>query len=669
MSRFNFSLTQLGGAVCIALASLVPVASGAATKPLIPIESFTRFALHSSVVASPDGKRLAAVTPAGARRGLLVYDLETNKGNIIARYNDMDISNVRWISNNRLLFSLIDLQSGLGEQIGTGMFAIDADGKDPKELRPVRPRDYVGIFRGFSYADDVGPDSDEIYAHGNQRSIYSADLYKLNTRTGKAQLLTSDTPGNVGAWVQDEKGSVAGAVSFDDDTGRITVYRAHAGKFEKLIDFDSDERGWGPVSVNSDGTWVIMTNQDTDKVVLAKYDPAQRKVLEIMAQHPRFDLGTTLGAIENGDDSEGGSVRPAVLLRNKAKEIIGIRMHTEKETTLWFDKEYAKVQATMDAALPGRVNRIKKLGETKRYLVRSYSDRQPSEYLLYTPEQKKLVSLFEARPWLKESELSERRFITYKARDGREIAAYLTLPAEAAKGPVPLIVHPHGGPHLRNEYWEFESESQFFASRGYAVIQPEYRGAMGFGYDHLVASYKQWGLAMQDDLTDAVKHLVATGVAKADKVCIAGGSYGGYAVAMGLVKDPDLYKCGINVVGVTASQYMNEVTWTDFSRSKSAERSLLKTVGDPKTDAAILAAGNAVDQAAKIKAPMLMVYGLMDQRVPLINGERMRDALQKHGKKYEWVVYKDEGHGFLRQENRIDYYKRMEKFLAENLGP
>ncbi len=643
--------------------------AAATAKSLVPIESFTRFAQHSSVVASPDGKRLAAVTPAGGRRGLLVYDLETNKGNIIAHYNDMDISNVRWISNKRLLYSLIDLQSGLGEQLGTGMFAIDADGKDAKELRPVRPRDYVGIFRGYTYADDVGPESDEIYALGNHRSIYSRDLYKLNTRTGKAQLLTSDTPGNVGAWIQDDKGDVAGAMSFDDDTGKISVFRTVGGKFDKLIEFDSDERGWGPVSVNSDGTWVIMSNLDTDKVVLAKYDPAQRKVLEIMAQHPRFDLGTTQGALEGEDDADGGSVRPAALLKNKAKEVIGIRMHVDKETTLWFDKDYAKVQATMDAALPGRVNRIKKLGDTKRYLVRSYSDRQPGEYLLYSPEQKKLVGLFEARPWLKESEMSERRFITYKARDGREISAYLTLPAEAAKGPVPLIVHPHGGPHLRNEYWEFDAEAQFYASRGYAVIQPEYRGAMGFGYDHLVASYKQWGLTMQDDLTDAVKHLVATGVAKADKVCISGGSYGGYAVAMGLVKDPDLYKCGINVVGVTASQYMNEVTWTDFSQSKSAERSLLKTVGDPKTDAAILAAGNAVDQAAKIKAPMLLIYGLMDQRVPLINGERMRDALQKNGKKYEWVVYKDEGHGFLRQENRIDYYKRMEKFLAEHLAP
>ncbi len=643
----------------------------AQVKTRVPIESFTRFMLHASVAVSPDGKRLAAVTPAGDRRGLLIYDLATRKGTVVARYNDMDIRAVRWISNNRLLFSLIDTKAGLGEQIGSGMFAIDADGKNVKELAPLSPasdRGY-GIYRGYSFAGVVGPDSDEIFANGNQRSIRSADLYKLNTRTGKAQLLTPNTPGNVAAWLQDDDDKIVGAVTYDDDTSMYAVHRSVDGKFEKLVEFDRDAPGWAPLSANTDGTWVIATNLNSDKVEIAKFDPATRQVLEVMARHPRFDLGSNLGTAGDDPDDGGGSVRAPALLRNKDKQIVGIRLHLEKETTLWFDKEYAKIQASIDAALPGRVNRLRKLGDTQKYLVNSYSDRKPNEYLLFSPAERKLEDLFEARPWIKEDQLSERRFITYKARDGREIAAYVTLPKEAASGPVPLIVHPHGGPWLRNEYWEFDPESQFFASRGYAVVQPEYRGAHGFGYDHFKAGWKQWGLAMQDDLTDAITHLAAIGMIDPKRVCIVGGSYGGYAVAMGLVKDPDLYRCGINVVGVTAAQYMNEVTWTDFASSKSSERSLNMLVGDPKKDAAVLAAGNAVDQAAKVKAPMLMVYGLLDQRVPLINGERMRDALKKNGKPHEWVVYKDEGHGFLRFENRTDYYQRMEAFLATNLGP
>ena len=639
-------------------------------KQQVPVEAFTRPTLHASVRPSPDGKRLAAVTPAGERRGLLIYDLETRKGKVVVRYDDMDIANVRWISNNRLLYSLIDMKAGLGEQSGSGLFAVDADGRNVKEISPLKSANDRGwgIYRGYAFASVVGPESDEIFATGNQRSVHSADLYRLNTRTGKAQLLTPTTPGNVAGWLQDEKDNIVGAVSYDDDSSMYAVHRFVDGKYEKLVEFDRDERGWGPLGVNSDGTWVIATNLTSDKVEIAKYDPATRKVIEVMARHPRFDLGSNLGTVRSGDDTEGDSVRPVVLLKNKAKDLIGIRMHLDRETTLWFDKESAAIQATLDKALTGRINRFTKLGDINKYLVRSYSDRMRGEYLLFSPEDRKLEALFEVAPWIKEEEMAERRFMIYKTRDGREIAAYVTLPKEAAKGPVPLIVHPHGGPWLRNEYWEFDAESQFFASRGYAVVQPEYRGAQGFGFEHFKAGWKQWGLAMQDDLSDAVTHLATVGIADPKKVCIAGGSYGGYAVAMGLVKDPDLYRCGINVVGVTASQYMNEVTWTDFASSKSAERSLHKVVGHPVRDAAILAAGNAVEQASKIKAPMLMIYGLLDHRVPLINGERMRNALEKNGKLHEWVVYKDEGHGFLRFENRNDYYKRMEKFLRANLG-
>jgi dipeptidyl aminopeptidase/acylaminoacyl peptidase len=664
---FRTSLSLL--AIPFAVLAASPVY--AQNKALVPVESFTRFAQHGSVVASPDGKFLAAVTPAGERRGLLIFDLTTRKGNVITRYNDMDIGTVRWISNNRLLYSLIDLKSGLGEQSGSGMFAVDKDGKNVKELAPLSSGSDKGngLYRAFAFDAVVGPDSDEIFATGNFRSGRSVDLYRLNTKTGKGQLLTQDTPGNVAGWLMDEKDAIVGAVTYSDDTNMYGVHHRRAdGKYDKLVEFDRDERGWGPVSANSDGTWIIATNLDSDKVRLVKYDPAARKAIETMVEHPKFDLGSNIGSASESGDGEGGEVRPSTLLRNKEKEIIGVRMHLDKETTLWFDKERAQVQASIDAALPGRVNRVTRMGTTKKYLVNSYSDRQPGEYLLFSPEERKLEEIFERQPWINEKQMSERRFITYKARDGREIAAYVTIPNTAQGKAVPLVVLPHGGPWLRNEYWGFEAESQFFASRGYAVVQPEFRGAKGFGFDHFKAGWKQWGLTMQDDLTDAVTHLAKEGIADPSKVCIVGGSYGGYAVSMGLVKDPDLYKCGINVVGVTASQYMNEVTWTDFASSKSAERSLHKVVGHPKTDAAVLAAGNAVEQADKIKAPMLMVYGLLDQRVPLINGERMRDALKKHGKPHEWVVYKDEGHGFLKFENRNDYYKRMEAFLAANIG-
>ncbi len=664
-NRFlNFCLS---GLIAVAASGVTPAAlSQPANQPLIPIEHFTQFPMFGDVVASPDGKLLATVAPAGKRRGLLVWDIEAGRGTVIARYNDRDITNPRWVNNKRLTYSLLDLQSGLGEQIGYGLFAIDTDGKNLFELSSLtgQSQDSVGVYRGFGFSGRVreGYDPDEIYAGKVGRSVDSVDLYRLNTRTGKSVLVTEDSPGFVNNWVIAKGEKAAVATTYDDSTAKIAVKAKRGNAWVTLVEFDRDDQGWTPLQFDpedkNNDTLIILTNLGRNTTALAKYDLKSDKVTEILAEHPRFDLGWP----------GGGGVSAPVLIRDITSEkLSGIRVALDKTTTFWMNPLFQGYQNTIDKSLPGRVNILSALGKTGDVLVFSYSDRQPGEYYVFSPDKKSIKEVFVSRPWIKEEQMAEQRFISYKARDGRLINAYITIPNGSAGKRVPLIVHPHGGPWLRGEYFGWDPEPQFFASRGYMVIQPEYRGAQGFGYEHYAAGFKQWGLAMQDDLTDAVTHLVKEGLVDAGRVCIAGGSYGGYAVSMGLVKDPDLYRCGINVVGVTASQHMNEITWTDFSRSKSVEKSLHRVVGHPKTDAAILAAGNAVNQAEKVKVPTLMVYGLQDRRVPLINGERMRDALKKHGKKYEWVVYKDEGHGFLLHENRLDYYTRMQNFLAENL--
>jgi dipeptidyl aminopeptidase/acylaminoacyl peptidase len=668
MSQFSLIRAALVLVLSIVGLSCAPIAFAQAPKSaLLPIDQFTQFPAFSSIAPSPDGKLLAAVAPTGKRLGLLIWNIETGSGSVVAHYNDMDVNAIAWVNNKRLTYSLLDRQAGTGEQIGSGFFAIDIDGKNRVELSSLTGQSdqSVGIYRGFGFVSRVGKefDEDEIYARKVGRSIYSSDIYRLNTRTGKSVLITNDSPGFVSNWLvsKDEKTTVA--TTYEDDTGKVSVKVKRAGIWVTISEFDRDDQGWAPLTFDPEkkdnNTLIVLTNRGRDTTAIARYDLTTDKITDILAEHPRFDLGWP------ADDS---SVATPRILRNiDTEELLGIRVELDKQTTIWLSTIWQTYQNTVDKSLPNRVNRLSSLGKTGDVLVLSYSDRQPGEYFVYSPNKKALKEVFSTRPWIKEELMAEQRFITYTARDGRKISAYITIPNSSKGKPVPLVVHPHGGPWLRNEYFGWQSEPQFFASRGYMVIQPEFRGTKGFGYAHFAAGFKQWGLTMQDDLTDGVMHLVKEGLVDKNKVCIVGASYGGYAVSMGLVKDPDLYKCGINVVGVTASQYMNEVTWTDFSRSKSAERSLNRIVGDAKLDAAVLAAGNAVDQAAKIKAPMLMLYGLRDRRVPLINGERMRDALVKHGKKHEWVVYKEEGHGFRMPENRIDYYTRMQNFLAENL--
>jgi dipeptidyl aminopeptidase/acylaminoacyl peptidase len=221
---------------------------------------------------------------------------------------------------------------------------------------------------------------------------------------------------------------------------------------------------------------------------------------------------------------------------------------------------------------------------------------------------------------------------------------------------------------VRGNEWEWDPEAAYLASLGYAVLQPEFRGSRGWGRRAFEASWKQWGRTMQDDLNDGVDDLVKRGIADPARVCIMGASYGGYAVMEGLARDPDRWKCGVDWVGVTDITYMFDVTWSDTWNSDWMKYGAREMIGDPDKDAALLKAVSPLQNASRIKAPVLMAYGGQDHRVPAIHGERMRDALTKNGVPVEWVLYEDEGHGFMVEATRYDFYTRVAKFLDAQIG-
>jgi dipeptidyl aminopeptidase/acylaminoacyl peptidase len=223
---------------------------------------------------------------------------------------------------------------------------------------------------------------------------------------------------------------------------------------------------------------------------------------------------------------------------------------------------------------------------------------------------------------------------------------------------------------VRGNHWGWDSDTQFLASRGYAVLEPDFRGSRGYGMAHFRAGWKQWGLAMQDDIADATRWAIAQGIADPKRICIAGASYGGYAALMGLVNDPDLYKCGINWVGVTDINLLFNGHWSFESDMTDdwKNHGMPLMIGDPVKDAAQFKATSPIEQAAKITQPLLLAYGAVDRRVPLYHGNKFRDAVQAHNKQVEWVVYQDEGHGWTRPENRFDFWTRVEKFLGRHIG-
>jgi dipeptidyl aminopeptidase/acylaminoacyl peptidase len=253
--------------------------------------------------------------------------------------------------------------------------------------------------------------------------------------------------------------------------------------------------------------------------------------------------------------------------------------------------------------------------------------------------------------------------ISFAARDGFKVRGYLTLPAGNAGSKPPLVVLPHGGPWLR-DYWGFDSEVQFLANRGYAVLQVNFRGSAGFGRKFLEAGYQEWGAAMQDDVTDAVKWVIAEGLVDPDRVGIYGASYGGFAAMAGLCFTPELYRCGVNVCGVTD---MRTLIQNLPAEKKLLRANMERLVGDPKEDSELLKRRSPQHNVERIAVPVLLAYGQEDTVVEIKQGDRFHRELKRNGKEVKYLVFPDEGHGFFRRENQLKFYGELEQFLDRHL--
>jgi len=618
---------------------LLLLAGAAAAQAPIPIESIFRRPAYSNVQLSPDGSKLAAVIPIGGRGNLAIVDLKRMKAHPVTNFNDADVSGYFWINNGRLLVDIADLSDASGQPTLSARVAVNADGSD-----------LVRLPLGFSTLFRFGDENGAMLVSKRQRSRQSPDVYRLDSITGKEQLLTFENPGNVIRWVVDGKGDVRLAVRYDEKANlREVHYRSRGdGPWRKIAETpgDSNEQ-LDPLAFDFDGkTVLVRSNMARERMGIFRYDPEQAKLLDLVSENERFDL-------------------TGLYFDRRSKRLIAAATN---EWTVWLDAEWKQVQDDINKALPNTRNGLSwGLDNTDRLVVRAYSDVQPSKYYLYEAKDRRLVELATSRSWIDPAAMTPMRTISYRARDGLPIEAQLTVP-KARDKPMPLVVVIHGGPFVAGYRWGFDMEAQFFASRGYAVLMPNFRGTTGYGRAFLEAGYQQWGRAMQDDITDGVRWAIREGIADQDRVCLYGASYGGYAALMGLVREPAMFKCAIAEVAVTDLNLLLDPAWSGAMRSDGGERELLKIIGDPERDRARFEEASPVRQAAKISAPVLLAYGLEDRRVPIVHGNRMRSALDEHGKTYEWVTYAGEAHGFNKDENRFDYYRRVESFLAKYIG-
>ncbi len=660
--RLSSSLPALGVLLALLSSPLVVAQTATAKASPPPIEDFFQNEQFGSPRLSPDGQRLAFLIAAkGGRARLGVLDLKTMKSDVAVSYTAADVAAFEWVNDSRLVFTQ------RAEELGPGLYSVNHDGsgyralvksshsffKDPLEVRELLPGD-TRLLGGIGRRD-----SDDVYVvtprqNNKQRGVDYITLRRLNAATGRD--VEIDTPLHSFAWLMDRDGELRMVVTADGEAGAVRLREAD-GAWTSVIEFNARDPVSShptPLYFSPEGQLYVSAPAHGDKAGIYTYDLKTRKlaVAPVLASndfdlHPRF--------VANDD------------------KLLGIRYTVDTEVTLWLDARMKAAQADIDARLPATANRVSvaRRSGALYLVVEAFSDTQPALFYLYHTETHKLTRVGAARPDIKAEAMGQMDMVRYKARDGLEIPAYITLPRGSEGGArknLPLVVLAHGGPWVRGADWRWDPEVQFLASRGYAVLQPEFRGGTGFGARHFKAGWKQLGLSMQNDLADGARWAVDKGIADPKRICIAGASYGGYATMMGLVNNPELFRCGINWVGVTDIGLWFDVSWSDIS--DEVKRYGYRTlIGDPEKDAAQFKATSPLQQAKRITQPVLMAYGDWDERVPKVHGEKLRDALKAHNSQVEWVVYEKEGHGWSKVETKLDFWGRVETFLARQLAP
>ncbi|MEO8937579.1 MAG: S9 family peptidase [Burkholderiaceae bacterium] len=649
-----------------ASAQSVDVAATPQDRPgLPPVEDFLRLAEYSLVTLSPDGKLLAALVPLNGHRNLALIDIDRGKAIALTTLRDEDVSSYEWIGDRLLEFRTANLGDALSLVRTRRRILIDTEGHVVRDLMRAafRANHTVDAIVGgggvlFEVLDSIGRSGEDLVVVTNERNRYGLDAYRYNPRTMEKTLLTFRSPGDVTRFIADRAGQI-----------RIAQTAPRGG----------EKTAW----------WYRRTNDD-EWTKMAESDVEQERVVPLAFD---FDDKTlyvrALSSAKGGRsgvytyDLEKGELGPLVY-ESPIGEVGGVRFDRVKQKVVgfedtstigikWIDPDWERLQKSIDGALPGMRNRLGWAAyDTDRVIVTSDSGSESPTFYLLDRKTHKMEPVAVARSALKSVELGSRRFVRYDARDGLSIPAYLTLPHDGPKKNLPLVVIIHGGPYVNATRYGFDPEAHLFASRGYAVLQPDFRGTRGYGDSFYKAGWKQWGLAMQDDVTDGVKWLIANGTVDKDRVCLFGGSYGGYATLWGLEKEPRMFRCGVAFVAVSDLEMMFDVAWSDVMRAErngDSTRTLTRWIGDPDKDRDKMRAVSPLYHVDRIQAPLLLAYGAADQRVPLIHGNRMRSALDRYDKKYDWVVYNDEAHGFNKDENKFDFYRRVDAFLAKNLAP
>ena len=655
ISNFSLSLVLVGASLAVALALPVPShaqapvqpqSQGAAAPPELPLRDFFRSPERGTFRLSEDGHWLGYLQPAAGdggltpRRNVFVQRIENAQAvgapRQLTRESARDVANFRFKGNGTILY-----EKDFGGDENFHVVAVDAASGEVRDLTP-----HEGV--RASVVDTLIDEPEHILVAHNKRDRKAFDVLRLNIKTGAEQIVTTN-PGTVDDWTTDHRGRVRLGVAADGVNNTLLYRAGDSGEFKPIISTDFRTQVSPQFFAADNKRFYAVSNRGRDKAALVLIDPAKPAAETVVFAHPQVDV-----------------YRAAY---SRARQVLTeASFQVQKTERHVFDAPTRALYARLAQRLPGFELALQSSNKAEtQFIVAAMSDRTQGARYFYDRKTDQLTKLAELTPWLPEAAMASMKPVSYKARDGLVIPAYLTLPVGREAKKLSCVVIPHGGPWVRDA-WGFDAEAQFLANRGYCVLQMNYRGSTGYGRKFWEASFGQWGLKMQDDISDGVQWLVDQGIADPKRMGIYGGSYGGYATLAGVAFTPDLYAAAVDYVGVS-NLFTFMKTIPPYWESGRAQ--LYEMVGNPdgEKDKERLRATSPVFHVDRIKTPLLVAQGARDPRVNKAESDQIVQALKARGVEVQYLVKDNEGHGFRNEENKLEFYGAMEAFLRQHLKP
>jgi dipeptidyl aminopeptidase/acylaminoacyl peptidase len=602
---------------------------------IIPVEKLFKKSDKSWFMVSPEGTFYSFIKTIKGKNNLYVSPSGKDSSYIVTDSNSTNIQYYFWANNHQVVF----LQNNDSTQ-STKIFSLDIKSKIVKDITPF---DNVKI----AVIDLLSKDENRVLITMNKRQPTVPDLYYLDINSGKTEM-TFSNPGKFTQWKTDNKGELRLAATEAESVKRTWYYRPNPdAPFSPMMEVDFRDT-FEPIYFDKENKFIYAaSNIGRDKCAIVKYDPELKKETEILFQDPEMDVYD--------------------LLRNESTyELFSAYYKKAKLEYHFFDSKAEKLYRNLKKRFAGMEILVLSYNNAgTKYILKIYSDTNPGGLYLYDINNEKTTEIYKFNPYVNPENMSPMKPISFISRDGLKIHGYLTLPISKESNNLPTVIYVHGGPWAR-DYFRFDSEVQFYANRGYAVLQVNYRGSTDYGKQFMMAGFKQWGGRIQNDIEDGTRWLIKQGIADSSKIAISGYSFGGYSALYGATFKGDLYKCAVAMSGL--SNIRSLITSIPSYSHTGVREMVYSMVGDPVKDSTMLKNISPFYFTEKVKIPVMIGHGTKSEKVNTDEMNNYVKMLLKKGVNVEYVLKDNEGHIFRNEQNIIEWYKKLEKFLAINLN-